>query len=46
MSLNLTFYGAVNEIGGSKTLLQHDGTSILFDFGKDFLAEQITSVIA
>jgi len=36
MSVKLTFYGAVNEIGGSKTLLQHEGTNILFDFGKDF----------
>jgi ribonuclease J len=36
MSVNLTFYGAVNEIGGSKTVLQHEGTTILFDFGKDF----------
>lgn len=36
MSVKLTFYGAVNEIGGSKTLLQQEGTTILFDFGKDF----------
>jgi ribonuclease J len=36
VSVKLTFYGAVNEIGGSKTHLQYDGTSLFLDFGKDF----------
>ena len=38
MSVNLRFYGAVREIGGGKTVLQYDGTTILLDFGMDFLA--------
>lgn len=37
MAVKLTFYGAVNEIGGSKTLLQYKGTNLFLDFGKDFL---------
>lgn len=36
MSVKLTFYGAVSEIGGSKTLLQYNGTNLFLDFGKDF----------
>ncbi len=36
MSVRLTFYGAVNEIGGGKTLLQYKDTSLLLDFGMDF----------
>jgi ribonuclease J len=36
VSVKLTFYGAVNEIGGSKTHLEFDGTSLFLDFGKDF----------
>ena len=36
VSVKLSFYGAVNEIGGSKTHLEFDGTSLFLDFGKDF----------
>lgn len=38
MSVNLSFYGAVREIGGGKTVLRYDGTTVLLDFGMDFLA--------
>jgi len=34
--LELTFYGGVREIGGTKILLRTDGGSIFLDFGKDF----------
>ncbi|HWQ22094.1 MAG TPA: MBL fold metallo-hydrolase [Clostridia bacterium] len=37
MSVKLTFYGAVNEIGGSKTRLEYGGTNLFLDFGKDFV---------
>ena len=29
----LTFYGAVNEIGGNKILLEDNGTKLFLDFG-------------
>lgn len=38
MAVKVTFYGAINEIGGSKTHLRYNGTNLFFDFGKDFLA--------
>jgi len=37
--LNITCFGAVNEIGGNKTLLENSGSSIMLDFGKSFSAE-------
>jgi ribonuclease J len=33
---SLTFYGGVDEIGGSKILLQDSGTALFFDFGISF----------
>lgn len=32
----LTFYGAVNEIGGNKIFLEDDGTRKFLDFGMSF----------
>ncbi len=37
--LELTFYGGVREIGGTKILLRSDNGSIFIDFGKDFSLE-------
>ena len=37
--LELTFYGGVREIGGTKILLRTDGGSVFLDFGKDFSLE-------
>jgi len=37
--LELTFYGGVREIGGTKILLRTDGGSVFIDFGKDFSLE-------
>jgi len=37
--LNITCFGAVNEIGGNKILLEDSGSSIMLDFGKSFSAE-------
>jgi len=34
--VRLTFYGAVNEIGGNKILLEDKDTKIFLDFGKGF----------
>ena len=31
--VNLTFYGGVNEIGGNKILVEHEGSRIMLDFG-------------
>ena len=36
---NITCFGAVNEIGGNKILLEDSGSSIMLDFGKSFSAE-------
>jgi ribonuclease J len=36
MSVGLTFWGAVGEIGGSKTHLHYEGTNLFLDFGRDF----------
>jgi ribonuclease J len=33
---NLTFYGAVNEIGGNKILLEDKDTKLFLDFGMSF----------
>lgn len=38
MSVALTFYGAINEIGGSKTRLHYHGTNLFLDFGQDFFS--------
>lgn len=37
--LSITCFGAVNEIGGNKILLEDSGSSIMLDFGKSFSAE-------
>ena len=37
--IELTFYGGVREIGGTKILLRSDGGSVFIDFGKDFSLE-------
>ena len=37
--IELTFYGGVREIGGTKILLRTDGGSVFIDFGKDFTFE-------
>lgn len=37
--LTITCFGAVNEIGGNKILLEDSGSSIMLDFGKSFSAE-------
>jgi ribonuclease J len=34
--ITLTFYGAVNEIGGNKILLEDNGTKLILDFGMSF----------
>jgi ribonuclease J len=34
--LELTFYGGVRQIGGTKILLRSNGGSVFIDFGKDF----------
>jgi ribonuclease J len=34
LTVKLTFYGGVNEIGGNKILLQTDDGSVLLDFGR------------
>ena len=34
--VQLTFYGAVNEIGGNKILLEDKDSRIFLDFGKGF----------
>ncbi|MEW5996035.1 MAG: MBL fold metallo-hydrolase [Candidatus Micrarchaeota archaeon] len=36
MSLSLTFYGGINEIGGNKILLETKEARIFFDFGEAF----------
>lgn len=36
MSVELTFYGGLGEIGGTKILLKTDGGSVFLDFGKNF----------
>ena len=36
MATKLTFYGAVNEIGGNKILLEDNGTKVFLDFGMSF----------
>lgn len=46
MSVNLSFYGAVREIGGGKTVLRYDGTTILLDFGMVSLRVRTTSTTA
>jgi len=37
--IELTFYGGVRQIGGTKILLRSDGGSVFIDFGKDFTLE-------
>lgn len=37
--LTITCYGAVNEIGGNKILLEDSGSAMMLDFGKSFAAE-------
>ena len=37
--LTITCYGAVNEIGGNKLLLEDSGSALMLDFGKSFSAE-------
>ena len=37
--LTITCFGAVNEIGGNKILLEDSGSAIMLDFGKSFSAE-------
>ncbi|TRZ53672.1 MAG: MBL fold metallo-hydrolase [Dehalococcoidia bacterium] len=39
MTINLTFYGGVGEIGGNKILLEADDTRIFLDFGTSFSRE-------
>ena len=39
MTINLTFYGGVGEIGGNKILLDADDTRIFLDFGTSFSRE-------
>lgn len=36
MGVDLTFYGGLREIGGTKILLRADGGSIFLDFGQNF----------
>lgn len=40
MSIKLTFYGGVNEIGGNKTLLENGEFKIFLDFGRNFEKER------
>jgi len=35
----ITCFGAVNEIGGNKILLEDSGSAMMLDFGKSFSAE-------
>ena len=37
--LTITCFGAVNEIGGNKILLEDSGSAMMLDFGKSFSAE-------
>lgn len=37
----IIFYGGVNEVGGSKILLDDNGTRIFLDFGKGFPARKV-----
>jgi ribonuclease J len=38
-SVNITFYGGVNEIGGNKILLEDRDTKIFLDFGESFTCD-------
>jgi len=35
-SMNLTFFGGINEIGGNKVLLEDKSTRVFLDFGTSF----------
>ena len=40
MTINLTFYGGVGEIGGNKILLEAEDSRVFLDFGTSFSREE------